>query len=339
MKFKTEVELCESGFTLNPGDEIVLLGSCFSDEIGRKLHEDKFNCSINPFGVLYNPASILQALQLLTNAASGKNAVDDGFTGKYLFCKNGYWRSWLHSSAFIAKDKDTLAEIIGNGIAAAAKKLKTAKMLVLTFGTNRAYIHKTGNTDSIVANCHKQPDKEFKTVDLGIEEIRNGYVNAISGLRQTNPEVHVLFTVSPYRYTKYGLHGSNLSKATLLLAENEITTAMPETCQYFPSYEILNDELRDYRFYAEDIVHPSSQAVSYIYEKVEAQLFSDKAKTFAQEWRPLKKTLQHRPADPNSNEYHILMQKTQKAILALKSKYPETDFKQELHTTEQYIPQ
>ena len=339
MKFRTEVESYTSGFTLGPGDGIVLLGSCFSDEIGKKLHEDKFNCSINPFGVLYNPASILHALQMLAHAANGNETVNDDFVRKYFFQSHGHWLSWLHSSAFASDNLCDFIETIRQGMASAAECLSKAKMLVVTFGTNRAYQRQTGGEEFVVANCHKQPAKEFTTTDLEPMTIKEEYVNIIDILTEINPDLHILFTVSPYRYTKYGLHGSNLSKAALLLAEDSIVKARPRVCQYFPSFEILNDELRDYRFYAEDMVHPSAQAVNYIYEKVKATLFADEAKCFAAEWEPIKKTLQHRPLFPDSEDYKTLMLKTREHLVKLKSQYPGVDFEHELNLTEQNISQ
>ncbi len=339
MKFRTEVESYTSGFTLGQGDGIVLLGSCFSDEIGKKLHEDKFNCSINPFGVLYNPASILHALQMLAHAANGNETVNDDFVRKYFFQSHGHWLSWLHSSAFASDNLCDFIETIRQGMSSAAECLSKAKMLVVTFGTNRAYLRQTEGEEFVVANCHKQPAKEFMTTDIEPMTIKEEYVNIIDILTEINPDLHILFTVSPYRYTKYGLHGSNLSKAALLLAEDSIIKSCPRVCQYFPSFEILNDELRDYRFYAEDMVHPSAQAVNYIYEKVKATLFSDEAKRFAAEWEPIKKTLQHRPLFPDSEDYKTLMLKTREHLVKLKSQYPGVDFEHELNLTEQNISQ
>ncbi len=339
MKFRTEVESYTSGFTLGPGDGIVLLGSCFSDEIGKKLHEDKFNCSINPFGVLYNPASILHALQMLAHAANGNETVNDDFVRKFFFQSHGHWLSWLHSSAFASDNLCDFIETIRQGMVSAAECLSKAKMLVVTFGTNRAYLRQTGGGEFVVANCHKQPAKEFTTTDIEPMTIKEEYVNIIDILTEINPDLHILFTVSPYRYTKYGLHGSNLSKAALLLAEDSIIKSRPRVCQYFPSFEILNDELRDYRFYAEDMVHPSAQAVNYIYEKVKATLFADEAKRFAAEWEPIKKTLQHRPLFPDSENYKSLMLKTREHLVKLKSQYPGVDFEHELNLTEQNISQ
>lgn len=339
MKFRTEVESYTSGFTLEPGDGIVLLGSCFSDEIGKKLQEDKFNCSINPFGVLYNPISILHALDMLARTANGEDIVNDDFVQKYLFQSHGHWFSWLHSSAFTSDNLCDFTEMIRQGVSHAAECLSKAKMLVVTFGTNRAYLRRTGGEEFVVANCHKQPAKEFTTRDFDPDIIKVEYVRIIEILTEINPDLHILFTVSPYRYTKYGLHGSNLSKAVLLLAEDCIVNSRPQICHYFPSFEILNDELRDYRFYAEDMVHPSAQAVNYIYEKVKATLFSDEAKRFAAEWEPLKKTLQHRPLFPDSEDYKMLMLKTREHLVKLKSQYTGVNFEHELNLTEQNISQ
>ena len=191
------------------------------------------------------------------------------------------------------------------------------RIVFLTLGTNHVYrLKKTGE---IVDNCEKRPQSLFQEEELSIRECADHLQQAVNLLKQRNPDVHVIFTVSPIRYRKYGYHESQLSKATLLLAID--TIAATDTIVYFPAYEIIMDELRDYRFYATDMLHPSEQAVEYIWERLRDHYFSKETKAFLEEWRPLKQALAHRPFNPDSGEYQVLMDKTMLKVAELRKKY------------------
>ena len=266
---------------------MLFVGSCFATEIGRRFQEEKFRATVNPFGVMYNPASIYHSIS-----------------------------RW-------------------NG------KCKTA---FLTLGTNHVYRLK--ETGEIVDNCQKRPASLFTEEELTVDQCADYLQKAIELLREKNPDVHIVLTVSPIRYRKYGYHGSQLSKATLLLAIEKLLTVYclrftddyhvgsdglaskssvnckPSTVNYFPAYEIVNDELRDYRFYQDDMLHPSSQAVEYIWQRFSEVYLSDEAKTFLKEWAPLKAALAHKPFDPESEEYRAFMNKTMLKVAELQKKYP-----------------
>ena len=188
----------------------------------------------------------------------------------------------------------------------------------ITLGTNHVYRLK--ETGEIVDNCQKRPQSMFTEEELSVDECADYLMQAISILRDINPEMNIVLTVSPIRYRKYGYHDSQLSKATLLLAINKVLDN--SGISYFPAYEILNDELRDYRFYKPDMLHPSDQTVEYIWERLVETFFSDEARRFLEEWRPLKQALGHKPFDPQSEEYKALMDKTMLKIAELKKKYP-----------------
>lgn len=267
MEFRTIVDIPDPGFRIEPCERMLFVGSCFADSIGARFREEGFPVTVNPYGTMYNPASILHTIS---------KAVSSNLGG-----------------------------------------LRTA---FLTLGTNHVYRLK--ETGEIVDNCEKRPAALFQEEKLSVEACAGNLSKAIDLLRQASPDVRIVLTVSPIRYRKYGYHGSQLSKATLLLAIEKVTEVPDPFVSYFPTYEILNDELRDYRFYAPDMLHPSQQAVDYIWERLVDAYFSPEAKTFLQEWRPLKQALAHRPFDPDSEAYMALMDKTMLKLRALREKYP-----------------
>ena len=192
----------------------------------------------------------------------------------------------------------------------------------ITLGTNHIYMLK--ETGEVVDNCQKRPQRLFEERAMTVDECAQWLQRSVDALTARDAETHIVFTVSPIRYRKYGYHESQLSKATLLLAVDKVIEQNKQmgTLSYFPAYEIVNDELRDYRFYAEDMIHPSGQAVEYIWERLVDTYFSDDAKHYLEEWRPLKEALGHRPFNAESEEYRLFMQKTREKIAALSKKYP-----------------
>lgn len=208
--------------------------------------------------------------------------------------------------------------------------LGSLRTAFFTLGTN--HIYRLKETGEIVDNCQKRPQSLFTEEELTVDECANYLQKAIDILRAANPDIHVVLTVSPIRYRKYGYHGSQLSKSTLLLAVDKVIEMFNVSCllfnvTYFPAYEIINDELRDYRFYAEDMLHPSSQAVEYIWQRLSEVYLSDAAKLFLQEWQPLKAALNHKPFNPESQEYRIFMDKTMLKIAELQKNTLTLHFK------------
>jgi hypothetical protein len=265
MEFRTIVDIPEAGFKIQPCEEVLFVGSCFADEIGSRFRDNGFPVTVNPYGVMYNPASILHTIERYEGAS---------------------------------------------------------RIVFLTLGTNHVYRLK--ETGEIVDNCEKRPQNLFQEEQLSVDECVAYLQKAVELLRQRNPEVHVILTVSPIRYRKYGYHGSQLSKATLLLAVQKFIyhfSLISSHLFYFPSYEILMDELRDYRFYASDMLHPSSQAVDYIWERLVETCFSAEAKAFLEEWRPLRQALAHKPFHPEAPEYQAFMDKTMLKLTELRKKY------------------
>jgi lysophospholipase L1-like esterase len=274
MEFRTKIETGKAEFQIGACEEVLLVGSCFAGEIGQRFKDNGFPTTVNPYGTMYNPASILHTLERLFKSPS---PFGEGLGVRYVF---------------------------------------------LTLGTNHVYRLK--DTGEIVDNCEKRPATLFQEEELTIDACAEYLQKAVELLKAHQPDVQVVFTVSPIRYRKYGYHESQLSKATLLLAIDKLLhqTSDIRHLSYFPAYEILMDELRDYRFYASDMLHPSEQAVEYVWEQLVAWCFSNEAKAFMDEWRPIREALQHRPFHPESEEYQRFQEKMQERLATFKKKYP-----------------
>ena len=253
MKLQTTVDIKPSEWKIGYGDKILMLGSCFSDEIGRQMEERKMAVTCNPFGTLYNPLSIANAIQ--TSAVSHQPSV---------VFYDGLWHSMAHHGSFSRATREEAEKAVADSVEAMQRALDEATVVIVTFGTAWVYeLSAISHQPSvIVGNCHKMPEKWFRRRRLTIEEI----VEAWQPILAQYPDKRWLFTVSPIRHVRDGLHENQVSKATLLMAVEAIRSQHSEV-SYFPSYEILMDELRDYRFYADDLVHPSSMAVEYIWER------------------------------------------------------------------------
>lgn len=262
MDFRTIVDIPTPEFTIEPQEKMLFVGSCFADNIGKRFVDEMFLATVNPLGVMYNPASILHTIQSIEDAP---------------------------------------------------------RVAFLTLGTNHVYILK--ETGEIVDNCRKRPARLFHEEELTVDDCAEYLQKAVDILNSRNKDVQVVVTVSPIRYAKYGYHGSQLSKATLQLAADKLVKANAN-CTYFPAYEIVNDELRDYRFYREDMLHPTDQAVEYIWQRLQETYLSNSAKDFIEKWKPLKEAIRHRPFNPDGAEYKAFANKTKENIAKLRLQYP-----------------
>ena len=281
MKFRTEVNIDKPTFSIRPLERMLFVGSCFADNIGRRFQEDKFRAVVNPYGVMYNPVSVLHTVRR--------------------FVEDSRQSADVEASPFDGSER---------------------WVCVFTLGTNHVYRLK--ETGEIVDNCRKRPQRLFQEEELTIDQCCEALSEAVGILEEINPEVKVIVTVSPIRYAKYGFHGSQPSKATLLLAADKLCREH-DNCTYFPAYEIVNDELRDYRFYKEDMLHPSEQAVSYIWERFSELYFSKETSSFLDRWCPIKEALGHKPFNPDAEEYKLFMQRTMERIKELQRLYPELE--------------
>ena len=383
MQFTTPVNI-KSNKTIDHNSRIVMLGSCFAENIGKKLIECGFNVVMNPMGILYNPISIHNALTRIIENRE--------FTEDELFYHNGLWASFMHHGSFSHSDKNEALKMMNERLHEGHEQLKNATHLIITFGSAEVYEH----NNNVVSNCHKLPSRQFTHRLLSINEIIDIYKTrdtrhetrdttqycppvlggraerrglslatnncppvleeqAIDGGGQTNncppvlggraerrglslstnncppvleeqtiggggQKLSTIFTISPVRYLSEGAHHGQINKSTLLLATDQICREMG--ADYFPSYEIMMDELRDYRYYATDMIHPSDVAIDYIFERFTETYLTNEAIRIAEEIKKIKKSLAHRPLHPDSEEYQNFKKKLSQQIAAIAQKYP-----------------
>lgn len=256
LKLQTPVETGRSKVGVSLNDKIVILGSCFADNMGQKMVDLGFDVCLNPFGTLYNPVSVCNSVARLTSGIpfSKDECVQMG-AGAGLVC------SFSHHTSFARRTEDEFLQVANASLKEASLRWKAASKVIITLGT--AWIYEYLRSGETVSNCLKIDAKEFSRRRLSVRETATLLMNMIA----RHPEKEFMFTVSPIRHFKDGAHGNQISKSTLLLALDEVLAKFPERCEYFPAYEIVLDELRDYRFYAADMIHPSDQAVDYLWSR------------------------------------------------------------------------
>ena len=294
MKLYTSVDIVPAARQIGYGDKILLLGSCFADNMGAKFAEHYFQATINPFGTLYNPASIAAAI---TNVGNSQ-----------LVEHNGLWHSMMHHGAFSDKDKEQLIARCEQSRALLQRALMEASTVVVTFGT--AWVYEMEG--QVVANCHKLPANRFTRRCLTVDEIVEMWQPIVASM----PDKHWIFTVSPIRHVKDGLHANQISKAILLQAVDQLGQS------YFPSYEIMMDELRDYRFYAEDMVHPSAVAVEYIWQRFVDTYMNKDTQTEMRVLNQLWRDNQHRMLHPDTDEARTFLQRLAERKAQLQQRHP-----------------
>ncbi len=318
IKFSTEVELPKIVKKLSYRHQSMMIGSCFAENIGTYLQELCFPIMVNPFGILYNPVSIANSLDLLI---SGKI-----FTEQDLFYANGKYNSFSHHSRFSCSDPaDTLAHI-NKQAAEASCILKNCHHLFITFGTSWVFQNTTNGV--VVSNCHKLPAATFNRYRLSVSQITETWFPLIDKMISLNPDLHLIFTVSPIRHLKDGAHENQLSKSTLLLATDELKSKYgSDVISYFPSYELLLDELRDYRFYASEMTHPSEVAIDFIREKFVSAILNNEAKTVSSELEKILPALAHKSLNNNDKNYILFIENQIEKADQLQIKYPFVDLK------------
>ena len=281
MKLQTIVDIEPATWKIGYEDKILMLGSCFADSVGEQMLQRGLHVTVNPFGTLYNPLSIAQAINLQSPIFN-------------LQFHEGLWHSMAHHGAFSRPTREEAEQAVRSSIETMQRALNEATVVIVTFGTAWVY-EMNGET---VGNCHKLPADQFTRRRLSVEQI----VQTWQAIIAKYPDKHWLFTVSPIRHIKDGLHENQLSKATLLQAVEQLVLnryPSPATRRYFPSYEILLDELRDYRFYADDLVHPSSLAINYIWERFAEAFCTPQTRNEMNIRLKQYKQTQHRPLHPD----------------------------------------
>lgn len=319
MDFQTKVEQHAGLPFVTHTGQIFLIGSCFAETMGMQLVESKFKVDVNPFGILYNPSSISTALgEILKGKVYQEND---------LFAYKDSWHSLKHHGSFSAATPGDALRGINARLRQAHQTIYQLDWLMLTFGTAYVYEHK--ETGKVVSNCHKLPESTFIRRILSVDEIVNEYASLIASMIAGNSDLKILFTVSPIRHIRDGMHANQLSKSTLLLAIDRLQQLFPERVFYFPSYEIILDELRDYRFYADDMLHPSPLAIRYLWERFSETFFSPETKQVIIAVKDIRRDLAHKPFHPESEAYQRFLGQIVLKIERLIGKYPYLDFQKE----------
>ena len=298
---------------------MMLMGSCFAENIGLKMKQARLNVVVNPFGILFNPESIAIAIE---QALAGSPVTDTD-----VFQHNGLWSGFGFHGSFSSTDKVEALRKMNSGVNEAHNQTKGLTRLILTFGT--AYIYRNVADGRVVANCHKLPAANFVREMLTVEQTASRYSALIECLTSLNPDLQIVFTVSPVRHLRDGAHQNQLSKATLLLAVNQLVE-WHTNAHYFPSYELLLDDLRDYRFYDTDMCHPSAMAVDYIWQAMRDNCISQSDNALIDSVMKFVTAANHRPLNPDTDEFRQFVRNQSEAVAEFTAKHPEIDLSAEI---------
>jgi GSCFA family len=302
--------------------QLFLIGSCFTENIGSKLKQLKFSVLENPNGILFNPVSIVKSL--------GSYIDNRQYTAEDLFYQNECWNSWEHHSRFSHPDKDTCLQMINQSQKASHQFLKTADWLLITVGSAFVYelfssISPLGDGGTVVANCHKVPTDKFLKKLLNPAEVEDAFKKVLAKIIAFNSSIKIIFTISPVRHLRDGFVENNRSKSALIQAIHQLVDAH-DNLFYFPAYELVIDDLRDYRFYAEDMVHPNYAATNYVWEKFIAAAIDEPSQLLMKEINQLNAAISHKPFNPTSLAHKKFLQVNLEKLILLKLRFPCVDF-------------
>jgi hypothetical protein len=316
MQFRTQIPISKSQNSIDYNSKIVSLGSCFAENIAEKLDYFKFQNTCNPFGIIFNPVSIEKIIHKAVN--------QELFTEKDIFFHNERWHSFDVHSDLNHSNKEAFLENINAILQETKNQITQSAHIIITYGTS--WVYRNLESNSIVANCHKVPQKEFSKAILSVEITVKSIKNTIDLIQKVNPKANIIFTVSPVRHLKDGFVENQQSKAHLITAIHQILNSKSEILNYFPSYEIMMDELRDYRFYSEDMLHPSKVAIDYIWERFSETTISEESHSIMEEVETIQKGLAHRPFNPNSESHKKFLDNLNQKINTLAFKFPHIKF-------------
>ncbi|WP_396591708.1 GSCFA domain-containing protein [Allomuricauda sp. R78024] len=317
MKLQTTVPLIKSENSIDYQSKLLLLGSCFVENIGEKLEYFKFQQLQNPFGILFH---LLAIENLVERAIENRN-----YQENEVFEHHGIWHCFDAHSDNSATSKTILLQNLNEGLKETKQQLEQTTHIIITLGT--AWVYRHNSTKKAVANCHKVPQKEFSKELLSIEVIKNSLARLIELVHSVNENAQVIFTISPVRHLKDGFTENQQSKSHLITALHGVLSSRAQSREiYFPSYEIMMDELRDYRFYGKDMVHPNELAIDYIWEKFKSSWISSQSYAVMEEVEAIQKGLQHRAFNPDSEEHQKFKKSLQTKITYLKERYPFMKF-------------
>lgn len=319
MQFSTKVPIANSQSPISYTSKIVSLGSCFAENIGDKFDYFKFQNTVNPFGIIFNPVSIEKVIR--------KAIAEEQFTENDIFFHNDLYHCFDVHSELSSPDKEIFLKNLNQIAETTRKQLTEVTHITITLGT--AWVYRNCKSNAIVANCHKVPQKEFTKELLSVETIQQSLESSISLITAVNPKVKFIFTVSPVRHIKDGFTENQLSKSHLITALHktlQLSDFRLSAFDYFPSYEIMMDELRDYRFYAEDMLHPNAVAIDYIWERFSETNISEAAHSTMKEIDAIQKALQHRPFNPDSESHQKFLKNLEMKMGAIKKQLPHINF-------------
>lgn len=322
MEFRTKIPIKEAEPKIDYESKIFLIGSCFVENIGKKLDFYKLQNFQNPFGILFHPLAIEKFFKKLSQ--------NELYTEKDIFQHQERWHCFDAHSSLSNPDAEVLLKNLNSALKKSSEFLQQSSHMVITLGTAWSYYHL--ESEQSVANCHKVPQKQFRKELQSVEEIEVSLSNIVLFVKEINPTITVIFTVSPVRHLKDGFVENQRSKAHLITAIHNLLENRKSNLplgfkgNYFPSYELMMDELRDYRFYGEDMLHPSQTAINYIWKRFTEAWFSEASLSVLNEVENIQKGLAHRPFNPNSEAHLRFLEKLKSQILALKKQYPHLEF-------------
>lgn len=316
MKLQTNIPFKAQAYDLiDFRSKILMLGSCFSENIGKKLNHFKLSAQVNPFGILFHPLAIEQ---FIVNAINKKE-----YSANDVFFHNERWHSFEAHSSLSQSSQEELISLLNDRSQTSLKEINSATHLIITLGT--AWAYRFLETDNFVANCHKIPQKKFSKEILPVNKISESLAAIIALVKSVNPKIAILFTLSPVRHLKDGFIENSQSKAHLLAAVHQVIDQRNKM-YYFPSYELMMDELRDYRFYEEDMIHPNQTAINYIWQKFKDVWIDPKIDKTLQQVDDVQKSLAHKVNDPNSIAYRDFKTNLQATILSIQAAHPSIKF-------------
>ncbi len=321
MDFRTTIHIADNQGIMHHSDAMMMIGSCFSDNIGGKLLGAMMNVDVNPFGTIYNPFSIAASVERIISAEPQR--------GIDLFSASGVWNSYNFHSRFSLPDKDAALQLMNGRIASAHEHLKACQTLIVTLGT--AIVYRLKETGVVVANCHKVPQHNFSRKMATVDELTEVLAGMVEQLHDFNDNLRIIFTVSPIRHIADGLEMNALSKASLRVAVANVNRVYETFTDYFPAYEIMTDDLRDYRFYAADMVHPSEVAVEYIWRAFQATYFDDASNQAIARCERVSKRLRHRPMSAGREVVERFNADTRMVLKNLVREYPYLEHNKEIN--------
>ncbi len=317
MQFRTQLPVEAAIFQIDHRQNLLGMGSCFAEEIGARLKTAKFRVQLNPFGILYDPLSIGRGLQRLLDGRT--------IAPEELFLHQGLWRHFDFHSRYAHPDREKALAQMNHSILQTGQYLQETDILILTLGT--AYLFADGETP--VSNCHKLPAARFTRRKGDVDEICRALSDPVQALRKVRPDLKILLTVSPVRHLRHGMVENQRSKATLVLASEKLEKELAGVL-YFPAYELLLDDLRDYRFYARDMVHPNDQAIQYIWDHFQHSFFDETTRQLVQRIERLHQAMAHRPFFPETEEHRQFLANQVRQVAELQEALPGLDFSREL---------